>query len=84
MMGYYGDWAWGQWLAMSVTMLATWGLVAWLVVIAIRGWRPENRRDTADPQTILERRYAHGELTEAEYLHARAVLNHGSSQDVPS
>src|SRR5581483_538087 len=37
----HGGWGWGGWLAMTLTMLAFWGLVAWVVVSLVRppGWR---------------------------------------------
>jgi putative membrane protein len=58
---------WG-WLAMSVSMVAFWGLIIWGIVAIVRGlggtWRrPQGR----DPEQILAERYATGEIDEEEY-----------------
>src|SRR6478735_6876377 len=59
-MGWHmDDWSWGGWLMMTAVMVAFWGLVAWLVVVAIRGSRASTRT-TPDPERILAERFAAG------------------------
>ena len=40
MMDWNGDWSWATWLLMSLSMLAFWGLVAWVAVTLLRSSRP--------------------------------------------
>jgi len=69
----HGGWGWGGWLAMTLTMLAFWGLVAWVVVSLVRqpGGRREPGRDTEE---ILAERFARGEIDEDEFRQRRAAL----------
>jgi putative membrane protein len=83
MMGYYGAWSWGSWLGMTLTMLATWGLIAWLVVLAMRGGQAR-RRDSQDARRILDERFARGELSEEQYQRARSVLQQPTHSDTTS
>ena len=86
MMGYYnGTWDWEAWLLMAVTLLASWALIAWLVVTAVRAWgHPEHRpSEPHDAQRILDELIARGEITEDEYQRARSVLNPHQGQHVP-
>ena len=77
MMGYGGGWGgmgWFGWGGMLLFWLAVLVLVAW----AIRAYG-DRRRDDRDPAgETLRRRYAAGELTEAEYEQARRVLGRDS------
>jgi putative membrane protein len=77
MWGWHGWSGWG-WLAMSLAMVAFWGLIVWAVVAVVRGlgggWRrPEGR----DPEQILAKRYAAGEIDEQEYRSRLEVLQEG-------
>jgi putative membrane protein len=63
MMGYDGG-NWWAWIAMSVGMLAFWGLVLWGVVYFVKGGSGTSRR-TADD--ILRERFATGEIDEQEF-----------------
>ena len=76
MMWWNGDWGWGAWLAMSLGMLAFWGVVAWLVVYAIR---TSNESSTRTPEQILSERFASGALTEDEYRDRLTVLRDTTS-----
>jgi putative membrane protein len=60
------DWSWGGWLVMTVTMIAFWTLVAWVIVVAIRASRAPTQR-APDPERTLAERFAVGEINEDEY-----------------
>jgi putative membrane protein len=65
----WGDGGWVSWLVMTLMMLVFWGGIIALVVWAIRGFgRPSERR--SDAESILEERFARGEI-EAEELESR-------------
>ena len=82
MNGWYDhSWSPAAWLAMGLMMLAFWGLIAVLVVYAIRnlGHRPvEDLRDPPVPADqalrILDERFARGEIDADEYDLRRGVL----------
>src|SRR6266536_714853 len=61
-------WSWWGWLAMSVGMIAFWGLVIWAIAAIFRGsdwtWR---RPERPTPEQILAERFAAGEIDEDEY-----------------
>lgn len=68
-----GGWGWGGWLTMTITMLAFWGLVAWVLVTLVR--QPGSRRHTnRSAEEILAERFARGEIDEEEYNRRRALL----------
>lgn len=74
MMGYYGNWGWMGWFG-GLLMLLFWVAVVLLVVWAVRALFPSQQRDEGDPALeLLRRRYAAGEVTEAEYMQARRTL----------
>lgn len=82
MNGWYDDgWGPGAWIAMGLTMLAFWGLIAVLVVYAIRnlGHRPADHGSApsvpADQALrILDERFARGDIDADEYNQRRDVL----------
>lgn len=69
------DWSWG-WpglVFMVLTMVAFWGLIAWVVVALLRrGGAGEARPD--DPERTLADQFARGEIDEDEYRHRLDVL----------
>jgi putative membrane protein len=68
-----GGWGWGGWLAMTLTMLAFWGLVAWVVLNVVR--QPGGRREPGpDAEEILAQRFARGEIDEDEFRQRREAL----------
>lgn len=84
MSGWDGGWGWGAWLAMGLTMLVLFGLIAAVVVVLLR---PPEHRDgstaarTASPPPaedqalrILDERFARGEVDEQEYRSRRELL----------
>lgn len=79
-MWHMGD-GWGWWMAFGwVWMLGFWVLVIWAVTALVR--RQPDRRDAGprdahrdlDAREILDRRYASGEIDDAEYERRRARL----------
>jgi putative membrane protein len=88
MMWYWGSgahwWAWGLGI---FTMIIFWGLVSWLTVTLVSGlrrgfpgqgdagpWRGEGPRHADDPEQILGRRFATGEIDADEYHRRLDVL----------
>jgi putative membrane protein len=80
---WMGDWSWGGWTAMVVTMVLFWTLVAVVALLVIRSLReggdmPSGRRDPLpSPEHILEERFARGEIDAEEFDHRRRVLRGG-------
>lgn len=68
MMSAWGDMTLRAWLWMGVWVVALLVMV-WLLVRG--GERPPGAED---PDTILRARYAHGDITQAEFEQARRVL----------
>ena len=85
MMGWYNDSVgWGGWFAMSVMMVAFWGIVIFAVVAMFRGSNKESgrtgRKDQVtqhDPMRLLDERFARGEIDTDEYHARQAVLHDG-------
>ncbi len=74
MMGY-GGWLGGMGLFGGVLMLLFWVAVLLLVVWAVRALFPVERRSEHETAIeILKRRYAAGEISQAEYEQARRAL----------
>lgn len=66
------DWVWG-----TLMMLLFWGGLAVVIVFAVRafggGSRP-NASDTTDAKSILEARFARGEISRVEFEERKRVL----------
>ena len=85
MMGWYSGWGWGGWLGMSLLMLAFWGLLAVGVVALVRALRRGDQPRPAEPmqarapdanaRTILDERFARGEIDADEYTRRRDLLS---------
>lgn len=69
-----GYMAWGGWMAMTIGMVAFWGLVIFAVVAIFRrdvNGTPSNPQPSErNPQQLLDERFARGEIDADEY-HAR-------------
>lgn len=66
------DWFWGAFM-----MLLFWGVPAAVIVVAVRAFGARSQRDAGaaeDPQTILENRFAKGEISEEELEERKRVL----------
>jgi putative membrane protein len=71
MMWWWHGSGWGS-LAMAFLMLAFWGTVIWAVVAVTRG--ESSRSAATEPETVLARRFAAGEIDEGEYRARLDVL----------
>lgn len=81
MMGWYGDFDMaGSGFGMALTMILLWALLVGIVVMLVRLTVPSNRGNspevTPDPKTILDERFARGELEEDEYRARKTALSH--------
>lgn len=70
-----GSWGWAGWLMMAVTMVAFWGLVAWVVITVARNANPSPRSPSVDPRDVLAERYARGEIDDDEYRRRSDTLD---------
>jgi uncharacterized membrane protein len=66
---WHGDGGW-SWLLMVAWMALFWGGVLWAFATMLR---PRPAKD--DPDTVLRRRLASGEIDEAEFARVRALVN---------
>lgn len=58
-----------------VFMIAFWALVIWAVIALVRSFRGARSSGSEEPaQAILERRFARGELSAAEFKKMRGTL----------
>ena len=77
----YGPSLW-EWLVMAIPMALIWAALAWGVLTFLRSPRlrgPQASPDRSGPEEILARRFAAGEIDEAELDRRLAVL-HGHSE----
>ena len=79
MMGWYsGGMGWGDWIVMTVAMVAFWTLVVFAIVWIFRGTSqsngPRDRSADRDPLEILRERFARGEIGEDEFQARSEVL----------
>lgn len=77
MMGYftnYGAWGWGA-VIMGLTMVVFWGAIIGLIVWGIRSvFPPAKSLPTESATEILRRRYASGDISEADFQRAMERL----------
>jgi putative membrane protein len=69
MMYWDGDWSGWTWFAMTLSMLVFWtavGVVIWMLVRRA-GDRTADPSPTPSAEEVLRRRYAAGEIDEAEF-----------------
>ena len=79
MMGWYDDGTgWGGWIAMTLMMVAFWGLVIVAVLAIFRGISkaggPVDSAASRDPMRILDERFARGEIDAEEYHSRQTIL----------
>ena len=76
MMGWYNDgMGWGGWIAMTLMMVAFWGLVIFAVVAIFRGTTSATGPAAPrDPMRTLDERFAKGEIDAEEYHARQAIL----------
>ncbi len=74
--GYGGNWGWMV-VSMAVSLVFLAGLI-WIIARLVTDGKRRDDRPTAphepDALSVLRRRYAAGELDEAEYEHRREVV----------
>jgi putative membrane protein len=83
-MFYMHDIGWGWWLLMSIGMVAFWALVIYGAVWLLRGERPQGREQERleDPQEVLKRRLAAGEISIDEYQQLRDAIEERPSSPI--
>ena len=69
---------WGGWIVMLFSMAIFWGGLFVLIAWAVRQFAPASGQGRPDPRTILEERFARGEISVEEFEESRRVLNKGS------
>lgn len=78
--GNHTGFGWLGWTLMSVGMIAFWGLVAWAIVVFIRGGNTRDNGDANRSDEVLASRFASGEISADEYVRARDLLDGGPAQ----
>lgn len=74
MMWWPGGNGWGGGIVMLLSMAIFWGGLIFLIAWAVGRSNPGAGRERADPKTILEERFARGEITKEELEDGRRVL----------
>ena len=69
----YGNDMGGWWWIMVVGMVAFWAIVAWAIVMSVR-WLTRQNGSGRGARTLLDERFARGEIGEDEYRQRRQVL----------
>jgi putative membrane protein len=89
-MWHMNDVGWGWWLLMSVGMVAFWGLLIYGIVLLVRSAgsqlspAPQLPDPPEQPQQMLKRRLAAGDIDLAEYERLSNVLDHGPATPPPT
>jgi len=76
----HGDVGTGGWIVMVFAMLLFWGALVALVVWLVRGGG-SGGSSVEDPQGILDRRLASGEITPDEYVERRRIISGTSTAE---
>ena len=82
MMNWYGNTGGQSWIWMSLMMLGGLvflGVAAWAIMRSTRSDRLQSGA-VGSPRTILDRRFANGEITADQYAEARRALDGDQSQ----
>lgn len=76
MMNWNNGWSLETWLVMGFAMVLFWSLIVTVVFAVVRWTRrgPDPTPPVDDARCILDRRFAHGEITDDEYTHQRHLL----------
>jgi putative membrane protein len=74
---------WDNWIVGLLMMVLFWGGLVLLVVLALRAWdakrSPDGRtHDQPEARSILEERFAKGEISQDEFHERRRVLEHAA------
>lgn len=73
----HGDIGAGWWIVMAIAMALFWGAIIVGGVWALRAGSDVRRGRNDTPAEILERRFAHGEISPDEYRERRELLGAG-------
>ncbi|MBK9741341.1 MAG: SHOCT domain-containing protein [Actinobacteria bacterium] len=76
----HGDVGTGGWILMVIAMLLFWGALVTLVVWLVRGGA-SGASAAENPQGILDRRLASGEITPDEYEERRRIISGTSTAE---
>lgn len=71
------DMGWGAWLLMALTTVAFWALVVFGIVALFRdttGVGPRGGDREREAETILDKRFARGEIDAEEYRSRQSLL----------
>ncbi len=75
MMSWNDGWSAADWLGMGLAMLVFWSVIIGAGVIVFRSLTDRDSQESEeDPQRLLDRRLARGEITEDEYSRRRDLL----------
>ncbi len=81
MYGWNGGWGWGAWVAMGFMMVVFWGLIAAVVIVALRSSHHRHEMPPGagvsaedDALHVLDARFARGEIDAEEYTSRRDLL----------
>lgn len=72
---WHGDWSWGAWLAMSLSMGAFWWFAIWLFLNLARTNKKDGPRRAATADEILAARFARGEIDEDDFRRRLEALH---------
>lgn len=67
MNGWYDGWSWWGWVAMTVGMVAFWGLVVWVILPFVRSPSAAPSAVVRSAEDLLAERFAAGIIDESEY-----------------
>ncbi len=77
-MMWNNGWGGGEWVAMSIMMVAFWSIVVVAIVLLVRATRSDSHPSPtptgADARRILDERFARGEIEAEEYTRRRDLL----------
>jgi putative membrane protein len=72
MMWWWNDGGWWAWAVMTLGMVAFWGGLIWILLTLVS--RSNRPAAAVDPEQVLARRFAEGELDVDQYQQRLTVL----------
>lgn len=70
-----GSVGWAGWVVMVLSMVAFWGLLAWVAVSLVRSaGRSSEPGSSSASEEVLAERFARGDIDEEDYLQRSEVL----------
>lgn len=81
----HDGWSWWAWMVMGLGIAMFWALVAWMIVRLVWGIGDRDRdAHVDDPDMILAKRLARGEIDDEEYHARRDALHAQGRHSTPS